>query len=71
MERDKNRILGEVLIEDFKQQLPGLLINISLIAKLYKGCFSSLLKEGFTDQQALEITIKRGPYLINADSEGG
>ena len=58
----KKEIEEEVIkIDDtLIKMLPQLTANSVVIAKYYKSFYGSLVKEGFTEEQALQIVITRG-----------
>lgn len=54
------RIELEMMVDTLVEQLPAYMRYHSELAKLYKSRFDSLVREGFTEQQAVEILKTRG-----------
>ncbi|WP_100523375.1 hypothetical protein [Mycobacteroides abscessus] len=53
----------EMLLEQLnREELPFYLEKVKMDAKIYKGRFDSLVNEGFTEVQALEIVKARPLY---------
>lgn len=52
----------EMAIDEVKKNLPYLIQNAALSAKFIKSKYDSLVAEGFTEKQALEIIKTRPLY---------
>lgn len=50
----------EMILDNFVKALPVQLRMQREMSKLYKARFDALVKQGFTEQQALEIVKARG-----------
>jgi len=49
----KNEMFSAIM--DFKRNLPDLIAHMTIMAELRKASYDSLLKQGFTEEQALEL----------------
>ncbi|HHB2168497.1 hypothetical protein OCB69_22675 [Bacillus cereus] len=50
----------EMMLDTMKKNLPIQIKYHNELAKLYKARFDALVREGFTQEQALEIVLARG-----------
>ncbi|MFE9078690.1 hypothetical protein [Bacillus mobilis] len=50
----------EMMLDNMIQMMPIQIKYFDELSKLYRARFDSLVKEGFTEQQALEIIKSRG-----------
>ncbi|HGH7180722.1 hypothetical protein CON07_20015 [Bacillus sp. AFS094611] len=50
----------EMMLDAMKKNLPIQIKYHNELAKLYKARFDALVREGFTQDQALEIVLARG-----------
>ncbi|MRS27118.1 hypothetical protein [Bacillus sp. RIT694] len=50
----------EMMLDAMKKNLPIQIKYHNELAKLYKARFDALVREGFTQEQALEIVLARG-----------
>ncbi|MGH0678655.1 hypothetical protein ACQVPP_15760 [Bacillus luti] len=50
----------EIMLDAMKKNLPIQIKYHNELAKLYKARFDALVREGFTQDQALEIVMARG-----------
>ncbi|KIL72703.1 hypothetical protein [Bacillus badius] len=53
---------AEMMIDESKEKLPYLIENAKITSKLLKARYESLIAEGFTEKQALEIILTRPLY---------
>lgn len=52
----------EIMVDDLRAKLPYLIENAALTAKLLKAKYDTLVAEGFTAEQAMEIVTIRPMY---------
>lgn len=52
----------EMALDETRRQLPYFIQNASMTAKLLKAKYDSLVAEGFTAEQAMEIVKTRPMY---------
>ncbi len=52
--------------KEFKKRVEALVESLKPQAAMLKGAFDSLLREGFTQEQALKIVCARG-YTLGGD----
>ena len=59
----------EMAIKELKSNLPTMIEYSKIVAKQLKAYHEALVKEGFTEDQALEITIRHGNTYGNTNEE--
>lgn len=59
----------EMAIKELKANLPSMIEFGKLAAKQHKAYYDSLVKEGFTENQAIEIVKKHGLTYGGIQSE--
>ncbi len=52
----------EMALDELKGNLPYMIQNVTIAAKVFKAKYDSLVMEGFTEEQALEIVKTRPLY---------
>lgn len=52
----------EIMLDEQRAKLPYLIQNYRIQAKLHKARYDSLIEEGFSEQQAMEIVKTRPLY---------
>lgn len=60
MNGNYSNIEFEMMLDEMKKNLPIQIKYHNELAKLYKARFDALVREGFTQEQALEIVLARG-----------
>lgn len=66
-----NEIEAENNFKEFIDGLPNLIKLCTMIAKSEKAYFNELVKEGFSEEQALQIVMAHGIYPGRTDRNQG